>query len=184
MYKIISELLKNRLKVFWGKDYHSLVRLWDFHPINLVGIMYKIIAKLLKNRLKVVFGKIITPQSVFVHSQQILNPVLIANEHFDCRLKASLPSVLCKFDLEKAYNNVNWDFLLYYLRKCGFSESERSIFFCVSSTRFSVMFDCSLRGFLLSFKGLHQGNPSSTLLFEVLDILITYRTIQPGIKGH
>lgn len=79
----------------------------NFQSISLSSIMYKIISELLKNRLKVVFGKIITPQSVFVHSQQILNPVLIANEHFDCRLKASLPSILCKFDLEKAYNNVN-----------------------------------------------------------------------------
>jgi hypothetical protein len=30
--------------------------------------------------------------------------------------------VLCKLDIEKAYDCVNWKFLLYMLRRCGFGE--------------------------------------------------------------
>jgi hypothetical protein len=30
--------------------------------------------------------------------------------------------VSCKMDLEKEYVHVNWDFLLYMLKRCGFGD--------------------------------------------------------------
>jgi hypothetical protein len=51
---------------------------------------------------------------------QILDPVFIANVCLDSRQRSREPGVICKMDLEKAYDHVNWDFLLYMLRRCGF----------------------------------------------------------------
>ncbi|XP_041002875.1 uncharacterized protein LOC121248468 [Juglans microcarpa x Juglans regia] len=57
----------------------------------------------LAKRLSEVVGKIISkPQNAFVKDRQILNAVLIAS--LDSRLKAGSTGVLCKLDMEKAYD--------------------------------------------------------------------------------
>jgi hypothetical protein len=71
--------------------------------------------------LKTVLEKVISKsQSAFVKGRQILNPILIANECLDSRLRFGKPGIMCKMDLGKAYDHINWDFLLYVLRRCGF----------------------------------------------------------------
>jgi hypothetical protein len=86
-----------------------------------MGSIYKIIAKILANKLKIVLEKIISKSSnAFIRGRRDLDLIFIANECLDGRMRSRESGVICKMDLEKAYDHVSWDFLLYMLRRCRF----------------------------------------------------------------
>ena len=95
----------------------------DFRPIGLVGSIYKLIAKVIANRLKKVMNGLVNPtQNAFVEGRQILDASLIANEVIDSMQKRKERGILCKLDIEKAHDQINWSFILKVLKKMGFGD--------------------------------------------------------------
>ncbi|WKA02253.1 hypothetical protein VitviT2T_020466 [Vitis vinifera] len=157
----------------------------DFRPISLLGGLYKLLAKVLANRLKKVIGKVVSPaQNAFVMGRQILDASLIANEVIDSWQKRKEKGVICKLDIEKAYDSLNWQFLMKVLQKMGFGQKWLGwMWSCISTARFSVLVNGVPAGFFPSTKGLRQGDPLSPYLFvmgmEVLGILLR-RAVEGG----
>ena len=55
-------------------------------------------------------------QNAFEQGRQILDVMLIANEALDL-LKSNDRGLLCKLDIEKVYDHVNWEYMLLVLKK-------------------------------------------------------------------
>ena len=97
--------------------------------------MYKLLTKVLANRLKKVVGNVVSStQNAFVEGRQILDAALITNEVIDFLLKRNESVVLCKLDIEKTYDHLNWNFLLFVMQRMGFGEKWTGwISWCIST---------------------------------------------------
>uniref|UniRef100_A0A803PDE7 Reverse transcriptase domain-containing protein n=1 Tax=Cannabis sativa TaxID=3483 RepID=A0A803PDE7_CANSA len=103
----------------------------DFRPISLCSTLYKIVAKIIANRLKVVLGSIISPnQGAFLSERIIFDNIFIAQEivHvINHQKQGKLGWVGLKRDMEKAFDRVEWDFLIALLHHFHFLSKGISI---------------------------------------------------------
>ena len=157
----------------------------DYRPISLLGSLYKILAKVLANRLRRVLIKVISPsQNAFVEGRQILDAALIANEVVDSMRRRNNGGVVCKLDIEKAYDHVNWEFVLEVMRRMGFGQRWISwIFWCMSTVSYSILINGVSEGFFRSTRGIRQGDPLSPYLF-VLGMDILSRLVNKAVEGN
>ncbi|XP_019431881.1 PREDICTED: uncharacterized protein LOC109338984 [Lupinus angustifolius] len=140
--------------------------LGEYRPISLVGCIYKIISKLLVGRLKKVIHVVISEcQTVFINGRYIMDGVVIANDIIDqARKKKNGDCFIFKVDFEKAYDSVNWGFILYMMDMMGFCSKWRSwIKSCLQSSSVSIVVNGNPTKECCMARGLRQDD---TLLME------------------
>lgn len=141
-YITLGSLSKNSMPPWWCwlpiKQGHRMSRI-----IALLALWTRCIRlyQAFANRLSEVLGTIILkPQNAFVKDRQILDLVFIINEYLDGRLRSSDTGIVFKLNMEKAYDHVNWWFLLYLLGRCMLGERWCSwITHCLSTAWFSIL---------------------------------------------
>ena len=105
-------------------------------------------------------------QSAFLKNRQITDASLIANEMLDWRIKSGESGILCKLDIEKAFDQLNWAYLVNILKTNG-------IWWWVDKMDILLHFNSEVLSFdqqksswiFLYSKGVEAGGIHSVLLF-------------------
>lgn len=140
----------------------------NFRPIALANFQFKIITKVIAERFAITAPKIISEnRRGFVRERNVSDCICVASEGFimlDHRLFGG--NLAMKFDIKKAFNTIDWLFLLKVLSVFGFDAK-----FCswvktiLKSAKLSFLVNGNTIGFFSCKRGARQGDLLSPLLF-------------------
>lgn len=129
----------------------------DYRLIVCCNILYKVVSKINANRLKELLPRIISENHfAFLKGWLLLENVLLVSELVkDYHGDSVTPRCVMKIDISKAFDNVQWMFVLKSLRALGIHEKFiHWIKLCNTSPSFSVQVNGDLVGYFQSSEGL------------------------------
>ena len=140
----------------------------QFQRIALINVIFKIVFKAFASRLDPMTNKVIShTQITFIKGRHILDGALsiLENVH-EIRVK-KLGGILLKLDFEKAYDRVNWSFLIEVLRWKGFDAGYiYKVKQLVSGGQTAISINGEIGPYFRNRRGMRQGDPLSPLLFN------------------
>ncbi|XP_050222822.1 uncharacterized protein LOC126672915 [Mercurialis annua] len=160
--------------------FKGAVSIDQFRPIVLSNFCFKVITKILADRLASIAEKIISKhQFGFIKNRSISHCIATASEGVNVLNKRCFGgNMALQIDIKKAFDTMEWSFILEVLDAFGFSLQFRDwVLEIFSSARLSVILDGSTAAYFSCSRGVRQGDPLSPLLFclaeDFLSRLIT-----------
>lgn len=147
---------------------NDVVSIDQYRPIAMANFKFKVISKVLADRLAVIMPSIVSQEQMgFIHDRNIKDCLCIASEAENLlHNKAYGGNIAMKIDITKAFDTLEWNFLLKVLKSFGFNDS-----FChwihviLQSTYLSISINGQSHGYFNCSRGVRQGDPLSPLLF-------------------
>jgi len=158
----------------------------NYRPISLTNCDYKLIAFILAKRLQKVIKEIINEdQTGYIKSRYIGHNVRLMSDILDYTDSHKLPGCLISLDYAKAYDSLEWNFMLEALKKFNFGDN---FIKWVKILYLKPVMVFKNNGWLSSpvypSRGIRQGCPVSCLLFIISTEIIACAVRQnKDIKG-
>jgi hypothetical protein len=134
----------------------------QYRPIAMANFKFKIISKILADRLASIMPTIISEeQKGFIHGRDIRDCLCIAYEAANFLHNKSFGGNLAlKIDIAKAFDTLDWNFLLKVLRSFGFNDVFCNwIHVILKSAFLSVSINGKSHGYFNCTRGLDKGTP-------------------------
>ena len=158
----------------------------NWRPITLLNVDYKIASRSVAGRLLKVIHSIVSPNQTcgvpgrFIgeNVRFVCDAILYANEN-------DLPLAILSLDQEKAFDRVEWSFLLATLERMGFGPSfiqwVKTFYTGIQS---AVIVNGYISEFFSLSRGVRQGCPLSPLLYVLIaEVLACNIRACPAIRG-
>lgn len=142
-------------------------KIQQFRPICLLRCIYKLITKTLTLRLEPYASMLISEQqNAFIKNRSIMDGICSLHEIMHHVHIKKQVRIILKLDFEKAYDKVNWDFLLN-----------------LHNGTVSVKINNEVGKYFQSAKGVRQGDPLSPFLFNMAGEVLTKMVLSAQRNG-
>lgn len=157
----------------------------DFRPISLINTTFKILTKILATRIASHMQYLISDcQTGFIKGRQASESILMVKEIAHSLQKENKKGLILKLDFEKAFDTVNWEFLMATMRRMNFAEEWiKWIKAILESARVSILVNGAPTREFSPGRGLRQGDPLSPLLYNLVGEVLSSMLKEAACNG-
>ncbi|KAE8796749.1 Hydroxyisourate hydrolase [Hordeum vulgare] len=157
-----------------------------FRRITLINVPFKLCARAYATRLAPIAQRVILQsETAFLKGLNILEGPIALLEIVHELKRTKRNGVLLKLDFEKAYDQVNWEFIREMLLKKGFEAGfSHRIMHLVSCGQRAVMINSEVGKFFRKRRGLREGDPSSPFILNFIADALSAMLAKDWAAGH
>ena len=164
----------------------DLSELSGWRPITLLNVDYKILAKTIAKRIEPFLPKLIhSDQTGFVKDRYIGQNIRLLSDLMEYTDVKKISGILLFIDFEKAFDSVEWKYIMNSLDLFNFRPSIRKWFSILyNNVETAVMNAGYMTNYFQVSRGVRQGCPLSPLLFILsVELLASKIRREPNCRG-